>query len=209
MHQKNIIYTGKNLDEAQKALVMVHGRGGSAEDILSLVPYLGVEDFAVLAPRATGNSWYPYSFLVHPSQNEPWLSSALDLLKEIVLDIEDHGITKNHIYFTGFSQGACLSLEFVGRNATRYGGLVAFSGGLIGDNVVAENYNGDFDQMPVFIGSSDPDPHIPVERVTSSAEILKKMNAAVNVKIYQGMGHTISKEEIDEAKMLVFERGSS
>ncbi|HEX6430237.1 MAG TPA: dienelactone hydrolase family protein [Niastella sp.] len=204
MHTKQIIRTGKQTGEATKALILLHGRGGSAEDILSLANYLPVNDFALFAPQATNNTWYPYSFLVEPKENEPWLSGALAVLKEVVADVQATGITTDNIYFLGFSQGACLTLEFVTRNATRYGGVVAFTGGLIGDKIYEQNYSGDFAGTPVFIGTSDPDPHIPVERVHASAEILNSMHAQVTKKIYKNMGHTISQEEINEVKTLIF-----
>src|SRR5215210_2807191 len=154
MHKKNIITAGKELTPTSKVLIMLHGRGGSAEDILSLASHLDVKDFALLAPQATNNTWYPYSFMAPPAQNEPWLSSALGLLKGIVNEILSNGISTENIYFLGFSQGACLTLEFVTRNATHYGGVVAFTGGLIGDKIYNENYTGDFQNTPVFLGSS-------------------------------------------------------
>lgn len=205
MHKKEYITVGKDLKTASKVLIMVHGRGGSAEDILSLADHLNVNDFALLAPQATNNTWYPYSFLVPPPQNEPWLSSALDLLKDIVHDLEVKGVTKDNIYFLGFSQGACLTLEFVTRNAAKYGGVVAFTGGLIGDKINTTNYSGIFSGTPIFMGTSDPDPHVPVERVNESASILEVMNAAVTKKIYKGMGHTINQDEIAEANRLIFQ----
>jgi phospholipase/carboxylesterase len=204
MHQKKIITAGKKLGEAGKVLIMVHGRGANAEDILSLAEYLDVKDYALIAPQATNNTWYPYSFLAPPSENEPWLSSALLLIKEIVSDIENEGVSKNNIYLLGFSQGACLTLEFVCRNAANYGGIVVFTGGLIGDKVYIENYKGNFAASPVFIGTSDPDPHVPVERVYETTRILKGMNASVTEKIYKNMGHTINKDEIDQANKFVF-----
>ena len=203
-HAKNIVVAGKNLKDADKVLVMLHGRGASAEDILSLAAHLQVKDFALLAPQATGNSWYPYSFLAPPAQNEPWLSSALTLIKEIVADIIAAGIATENIYFLGFSQGACLTLEFVTRNAAKYGGVAAFTGGLIGDKIYAENYIGDFSATPFFIASSDPDPHIPVERVHVSAEIIEKMNARTTKIIYKNMGHTVNRDEINQVNNLIF-----
>lgn len=196
MHKKNIVTAGLDIENAKRVLIMIHGRGGSAEDILSLSQHLEVSDYALLAPQATQHSWYPYSFLAVPAQNEPYLSSALALLKEIVEDIEAKGIAKEHIYFLGFSQGACLTLEFVTRNATRYGGVVAFTGGLIGDKIYPENYKGDFAGTPIFIGTSNPDPHVPVERVYATSNILRDKNASVTEKVYPGMGHTINQDEI-------------
>jgi phospholipase/carboxylesterase len=206
IHSKNIVAAGKKLIEAKKVLIMIHGRGGSAEDILSLASHLHVNDFALLAPQAANHSWYPYSFMAPISQNEPWLSSALSLLKVMVNDVIAQGIAEDNIYFTGFSQGACLTLEFVARNATKFGGAVAFTGGLIGDKINPENYKGDFKNTPIFIGSSNPDPHVPVERVHATTNILKAMNAIVTEKIYENMGHTIISDEIDLANKLVFNR---
>ncbi len=204
MHTKNIITAGQDLHKAQKALFLVHGRGGHANDILFLADELAVNDFALLAPQATGNTWYPYSFMAPQSQNEPYLFSALNTLKSLVADINEAGISNENIYFLGFSQGACLTLEYVARNAARYGGVVAFTGGLIGDKINRSNYAGDFGGTPIFIGTSDPDPHVPVERVYATTNILKEMNAAVTEKVYAGMGHTINQDEIDQANNLIF-----
>lgn len=203
MHQKKYVLAGKKMDEASKVLVMVHGRGATAEDILGLASHLHVDDFALLAPQATNYTWYPYSFLMAPAQNEPWLSSALQVLEEIVNDLLAKDIRKENIYFLGFSQGACLTLEFTARHAAKYGGVIAFTGGLIGDKVYSENYKGDFNGTPVFIGTSDPDPHVPVERVNASADILQGMNAQVTKKIYKNMGHTINEEEIQLANKIL------
>lgn len=204
MHTKNIISKGKELNKDSKVLIMIHGRGGSAEDILSLASYLDVKDFSLIAPQATNNTWYPYSFLAPPAQNEPWLSSALNILKELVNEIMSKEIPMENIYFLGFSQGACLTLEFVTRNANKYGGVAAFTGGLIGDRIYNENYKGDFQSTPIFLGTSDPDPHVPVERVYATTNILRDMNAAVTEKVYTNMGHTISQDEIDNANAIVF-----
>lgn len=204
MHQKNIKTGGRKIEEAKKALIMLHGRGAPAEDILGLASHLAVSDFALFAPQATNYTWYPYSFLVPPRQNEPWLSSALGLLSDLVSDINQAGIGSENIYFTGFSQGACLTLEFITRNARKWGGAAAFTGGLIGDRIYAENYQGDFDGMSIFIGSSDPDPHVPVARVKETTRILTGMNASVQEKIYPDLGHTISGNEITLANKWVF-----
>ena len=204
MHQKKIVYGGKKLSEVKKALIMIHGRGATAEDILGLAKELHVGEFALLAPQATNYAWYPYSFMAPVKQNEPWLTSALDFIGEVVEDIHDAGISHDQIYFVGFSQGACLTLEYVTRNAQRWGGVAAFTGGLIGDKIYIENYTGDFEGTPIFMGSSDPDPHVPVDRVQTSYEILKSMNAMVTKKIYLNMGHTISMDEIAAANAHVF-----
>jgi phospholipase/carboxylesterase len=204
MHQKNIISAGKEIAPANKVLIMLHGRGGSAEDILSLSSHLNVKNYALFAPQATNNTWYPYSFLAPPSQNEPWLSSALQLIRELVDELISKGVPIENIYFAGFSQGACLTLEFVTRNAERYGGVAAFTGGFIGDKIYSENYKGDFKNTPVFIGTSDPDPHIPVERIYATSNVLRNMNASVTEKIYANMGHTINQDEIDQVNQLIF-----
>jgi phospholipase/carboxylesterase len=203
-HKKNIVTAGAAIKEASKALIMIHGRGGTADNILSLSDHLQVKDFALLAPQATNNTWYPYSFMAPPVHNEPWLSSALLLLEEVLNDVTGQGIAAENTYFLGFSQGACLTLEFVTRNARRYGGIAAFTGGLIGDKIYPGNYKGDFARTPVFIGSSNPDPHVPVERVYATSNILKTMHAAVTEKIYNNMGHTINQDEIDLVNKLIF-----
>ena len=204
MHEKKIYTAGKELSPDSKVLILLHGRGGSAEDIVSLAGYLNVSEFTLIAPEATNNTWYPFSFMAPPSQNEPWLSSALELVNDIVNNLRDQGISSERIYFAGFSQGACLTLEYVTRNAAKYGGVVAFTGGLIGDKIYEENYKGDFKNTPVFIGTSNPDPHVPVERVHASTNILKGLNAQVVEKIYDNMGHTINQDEIDQANSLIF-----
>jgi phospholipase/carboxylesterase len=197
MHQKDVATKGRKLGDADKVLIMIHGRGANAEDILSLSAYLNVSEFTLLAPQATGNTWYPYSFLAPPDSNEPWLSSAIDLIGGIVDDVLRTGIEEKNLYFLGFSQGACLTIEYVTRNAARYGGVIAFTGGLIGDRIYEERYSGDFASTPVFAGTSDPDPHVPVERVHESVNLMKRMNADVTEKIYPNMGHTINSEEIE------------
>lgn len=203
MHKK-IVVEGGNRADAKKALVMLHGRGGSAQDILSLSSYLKVTDYHLYAPQATGNTWYPQSFLAAPGENEPWLTSALELIGAVVDDIGQTGIPGEAIYFLGFSQGACLALEYIARHAALYGGVVAFTGGLIGDRIYPERYRGDFRGMPVFIGTSDPDFHVPVERVHETADLLRKMGAEVTEKVYPHMGHTISHDEIVQANHLIF-----
>jgi phospholipase/carboxylesterase len=204
MHTKNIFSEGKSIEEAEKALIMLHGRGASAKDILSLSSYLKADDFALLAPQAVNNTWYPYSFLVPPQQNEPWLSSAIQLLEDLIIEVNDKGINSEKIILLGFSQGSCLTLEFVTRNAKKYGGVIAFTGGLIGDKIYQENYKGDFKETAIFIGTSDPDPHVPVERVQETSTILKRMNANLTLKIYKNMGHIISRDEINTVNDLFF-----
>lgn len=201
---ENTITAGTPLAEAKKALIMIHGRGAAAKDILSLSRHLNVDGFALAAPQAQGNSWYPLSFLAKPEDNEPHLSRALDTLTALVAEIEAQGIEKSNIYFLGFSQGACLVSEFTARNAAKYGGIVIFTGGLIGDQIYAENYGGNFNGTHVFMGTSNPDFHVPVARVNDTAALFKSMGANVTVKVYDNMPHTIVQDEIDMANQLIF-----
>jgi len=200
------ITDGVPLNDAKKALIMIHGRGASAHDILSISKHLNVNDFALVAPQAESRTWYPYSFLAPINENEPSFSKSLEAIHNVVVAIQQNGIEKENIYFLGFSQGACLALEFTARNAAKYGGIVAFTGGLIGDKVYENHYEGNFENTPVFIGTSDPDFHVPVERVNETEVLLKKMGANVTKKIYPNMGHTISQDEIDWVNELIFEK---
>ena len=204
MHTTNIITGGADLQHAGKALLMIHGRGGSAADIMSVAQYLNVSDYALLAPEATNNTWYPLSFLAPASANEPWLSSALNVIDQTVNKAVAAGIATTDIYFLGFSQGACLTLEYVTQNAQRYGGVVAFTGGLIGQTINQNNYKGNFDNTPVFIGTSNPDPHVPVDRVYMTSEMITEMGGNVTTRVYENMGHTINNDEISQANALIF-----
>lgn len=202
-HDHHIVTAGVPLAEAKRAFIFLHGRGASAEDILSLSDHFDTTDTALLAPQASNNSWYPYSFIVPVEQNQPALNSALEIVKSLVTAVINSGIPQTEIYFIGFSQGACLTLEYVTRNATQYGGVVAFTGGLIGKNIDMKHYKGDFKKTPMLITTGDPDPHVPVSRVEFSAGLIKKMNANVSIKIYPGRVHTISQKEIDLAKEFI------
>lgn len=204
MHQRKVFTTGKDVAKAEKALIMLHGRGASAFDILGLKSQLKVDDFAILAPQATNSAWYPYSFLEPVDKNQPWLNSALEWLKDIVENLQEEGIQAGNIYLLGFSQGACLSLEFAARNAFRFGGVVALTGGLIGETIDSSNYSGNFKQTPVYISTGNPDPHIPVERVHETVTILKSMNARVTVQVFDGKPHNVSPEEIEAANKMIF-----
>lgn len=197
MHKRNILAAGTPVDQAEKAMIFIHGRGGDARGILDIAGALNVEGFALLAPQATGNTWYPYSFLSPVEMNEPWLSSAISTVHELIDEVIAAGIKPENIYLLGFSQGACLSLESAARKAQRYGGLIALTGGLIGETINEANYSGNFNGTPVFIGSGDPDPHIPVSRVKESNRILTGLGAHVTEKIYPGIPHTIVQDEID------------
>ncbi|MCE7041459.1 alpha/beta hydrolase [Dyadobacter sp. CY312] len=196
-HTKSVTTAGADLNTAKKAIIMLHGRGAAPRDIISLQRYLNLEGVAILAPEATNNSWYPYSFTAPVSQNQPALDSALEIIDGIVNDIEAAGISSENIYFAGFSQGACLTLEYTARHAKKYAGIIALTGGLVGQELIEANYTGDFAGTPVFISTGDPDPHVPVSRVNESIAIFEKLNAKVTSAIYPGRPHTISGEEIE------------
>ena len=203
-HQSQPVYAaGKALADARGAMILLHGRGATAQSILSLAGELHHPDLAYLAPQAAGDTWYPYSFLMPLEQNEPYLSSALQRVAEVLAQVEAAGIPAERVIIGGFSQGACLSSEFVARNARRYGGLLVFSGGLIGPPGTLRNYAGTLADTPVFLGCSDVDFHIPKERVTESAEVLRKLGAQVTAKLYPGMEHTINEDELQQARQIV------
>jgi predicted esterase len=203
-HQGQPVHTaGKPLETAAAALILVHGRGATAVNILELAELLPHPNMAYLAPQAANNTWYPFSFLAPIANNEPHLSSALQLLGDLVTQVEAAGVPADRIVIGGFSQGACLASEFVARSARRYGGLLAFSGGVIGPPGTPRDYPGKLDGAPVFIGCSDVDPHIPLARVQETAELFTRMGAQVTQKIYPGMGHTIIQDEIDHALQIV------
>lgn len=206
MQINHMIQSG-NLERPMKALILIHGRGGSADDIIGLSEYLAVDDYLLIGPQADENTWYPHSFLAPQQDNQPFLDRSLQRIADAVALAKSKGVDETSVYFLGFSQGACLALEYTARNAQRYGGIVAFTGGLIGQSLSLENYNGDFDGTPIFIGSSDPDFHVPVERVQDSTVQLRKMGALVTERIYPEMGHRISKEEIILANTVVFNQG--
>lgn len=196
---------GRPLAEAKAALILIHGRGATAESILDLADYLPHPALAYLAPQATGYAWYPLSFLAPMERNEPYLSSALARVGAVVAQVEAAGIPPERIFLGGFSQGACLASEFAARHARRYGGLLLFSGGLIGPEGTPRDYHGSLGGTPVFLGCSDVDPHIPPARVRETADVLAKLGARVDNRIYPRMGHTINQDEIDAAAALLAE----
>lgn len=188
---------GEPVSRARAAMLMVHGRGASAEDILTLADQLAQPGFAYLAPQAAENTWYPNRFLVPLAENEPWLSSALAFVGDVLAEIINAGISHERIMLLGFSQGACLTLEFAARNARRYGGIVGFSGALIGPDDTRRDYAGSLAGTPVFLGCSDVDFHVPKERVDESAELLRRLGGEVTERLYANMDHTINQDEID------------
>ena len=198
-----VAQTGAAFDHAQSAMVLVHGRGDTASGILQLASLLPVHGMAYLAPQASGQTWYPNRFLAPIATNEPWLSSALDGLNDLLAGIEAAGVPAARTVLLGFSQGACLALEFAVRNPRRYGGLVGLSGGLIGPPGTVWPRAGSLDGTPVFLGCSDVDPHIPESRVQESAAVLREIGGDVRAVLYPGMDHTVSDEEIEEVRRLM------
>ena len=194
---------GQPVSEARLAVILVHGRGGSAEDILGLAQELHLQDVAYLAPQAAGRTWYPYSFLTPTAENEPDLSSALRVIAELAESLGQQGVGSDRIALVGFSQGACLALEFAARHARRYAAVVGLSGGLIGPPGTPRNYTGSFEGTPVFLGCSDVDSHIPLERVHETADVFRRMAASVDERIYPQMGHTINRDEIEAVRALL------
>jgi predicted esterase len=188
---------------ARLTAILVHGRGASAADIMTVAPAIGADDIAFLAPDAPGRTWYPHSFLVPMEQNEPFLTESLATLERLVEDLKREGVDGSRIALAGFSQGACLALEFAARHAAKYAAVVAFSGGLIGPPGTPREYPGHFDGTPIFIGCSDVDPHIPVERVRESTRVLTRMGARVDERIYPAMGHVIADDELRAAAALL------
>jgi len=203
-HQRQqVLHAGAPLAEARGAVVLLHGRGGSTEDILGLASALNQPQLAYLAPQAAGQSWYPMSFLAPREENEPWLSSALDKVGSVVASIEAAGIPRERIMIAGFSQGACLSTEFVASNPARYAGLIAFTGGLIGPVGMDLHHAGDLAGMPALFLSGDPDPHVPWQRVVDSAKELERMGAKVETVRYPGKPHNVSADEVKRARALL------
>ncbi len=196
------LYTaGKPIEEAQFAMILMHGRGASAASILKLAEELYHPDFAYLAPQAAGQEWYPLPFLAPLEQNEPALSAALDVVAALLDQVG--GIPAEKVILGGFSQGACLAVEFAARHAQRLGGLLVFSGGLIGPPGTPRDYTGSLAGTPVLIGCGDADPHIPQERVEETAAVLTGLGGMVEKQLYPGMGHMINADEIERARLIV------
>lgn len=198
-----VTLAGEEPARARGAVVLIHGRGASAEDILGLAGELDTAGLAIVAPQAPGGAWYPYGFMQPITRNEPWLSAALGTVGAIVAQLGEGGIGPERIVLLGFSQGACLVTEWAARNARRYGGVVALSGGLIGPDGTPRDYEGTLDGTPVFLGCSDVDFHIPKERVTESATVLGGLGAAVDLRLYPGMGHTVNEDELAAAQAIL------
>ena len=198
-----VLRAGSPAADARLVAIMIHGRGASAENILQLAREFHAADIAYLAPQAAGSTWYPYSFLSPIEQNEPGISSGLRVIERLIDDITRQGIQPERIVLMGFSQGACLSLEFAARHPRQYAAIVGFSGGVIGPPGTPRDYAGTFDRTPVFLGCSDVDPHIPLERVHETAAVFRRMGASVDERIYPGMGHTVANDELEAVDALL------
>ena len=200
-----VLVAGAPLATARAAIVLVHGRGGSAEDMLGLAGALGDvgNDVAFVAPQAAQHTWYPQRFMQPLSENEPWLSSALATLERVTTQVAESGVAPERTLLVGFSQGACLALEWTARHARRWGGVAALSGGLIGPDDTPRDYAGSLDGTPVFLGCSDRDPHIPEPRVRESGEVMARLGGEVDVRIYPGMAHTVNPDEIAVVRGMV------
>lgn len=198
-----VIAMGAPLDRARGAVIMVHGRNAEPRNILDLVPRLSRPDLAYLAPAAAGRAWYPMSFLAPREQNEPGISSGVSVLHGLVKELAAAGIPKERVVLLGFSQGACLSSQCAVEHAGRYGGLILFSGGLIGAPGTTWNFPGNFGGTPVFLGCSDVDSHVPAGRVRESAAVFERMGARVDLRLYPGMGHLVNDDEIEVARAIL------
>lgn len=197
-----VLAAGERLGQARAAMILMHGRGATAEDIMTVAAELIHPGFAYLAPQAAGSAWYPNPFTAPIESNEPHLSSALAVVETVLARVEET-IPAARVILLGFSQGACLTLEFAARHARRYGGVVGLSGGLIGPDGTPRDYPGEFAGTPVFLGCSDVDPHIRKDRVIEAADVFTRMGAQVTMRLYPGMGHTVNQDEIDAVREIV------
>ena len=203
-HQgERVAAAGAPLAEARGAVVMVHGRGASPESILALAQALDRPGIAYLAPAARGGTWYPNSFLAPIPSNEPGITSGMHAVADVLARVEGAGIPPERTVLLGFSQGACLALEFAARHARRYGGVAALSGGLIGPDGTPRDYDGSMNGTPVFLGCSDVDHHIPKERVEESARVMRGLGATVTMRLYPGMGHLVNEDEIAHVQAIL------
>jgi phospholipase/carboxylesterase len=198
-----VLTAGPAPERAAGVIVLVHGRGASAEGMLSLFEQLDVEGLAAVAPQAAGGTWYPQSFLAPIAANQPYLDSALRKIDTVVADLLARGVAGERIALLGFSQGACLTSEFVARHPRRYGAVMALTGGLIGPPGTPREYAGSLAGTPVFLGTSDPDPHVPFARVEETEAVLARMGARVELRRYPGMPHTINQDELDVCRALL------
>lgn len=198
-----ILHRGQLITKASKALILLHGRGGSARGIMDLADLFCDDHFYIAAPQAPNGSWYPHSFLEEEKLNEPSLTRSIENIKNLIETVA-HNISTEHIYLMGFSQGACLTLEVSARMARKYGGIIAFTGGLIGSTINENKYHGNFEGTKIFMSNSENDPHVPLARSEQSKAVMEKLRGDVTLKIYKGRAHTIAKEEITLVKKNFF-----
>jgi predicted esterase len=199
----DVLERGPSASEASAAVILIHGRGASAQSMLPLVDEFGVPGVHYVAPQASGHTWYPYSFLQPIENNQPGISSGLQRIHDLITRLEQDGTTMEKIMLLGFSQGGCLATEFAARHPARYGGVVGYSGGLIGPDINPGKYEGDMEETPVFLGCSTTDPHIPKERVDETEVVFKKLGANVTKKLYPGMPHTVNEDEIQIVRSMI------
>jgi phospholipase/carboxylesterase len=200
---EKIIFDSANADSAKSAMILIHGRGATAESILTITKEFTTNNYLYAAPQANGNTWYPFSFLSPIENNEPDLSAGLKVIDKLIKKLNDSHIPNNEIILLGFSQGACLTLEYAARNAKKYKGIIGLSGGLIGDKIDKGRYSGSLEKSNVFLGCSNIDPHIPEERVNQTAKVFEELGASVTERIYKNMGHTINEDEINFIKSIM------
>ena len=207
--QAQLYAAGASLDDAASAIIAIHGRGADAADIINLAGEVAPPGVVILAPNAVGQTWYPYRFIEPIERNEPYLTSALSLIDRLFARLEESDIPADRVALLGFSQGACLALEYAARNARRYGAVIGYSGGLIGPLGMSFDYPGSLDGTPVFLGCSDVDAHIPVSRVEETADVMGSLGAAVDLRIYPGMGHTVNQDEIQAVQNILAPLGTA
>lgn len=201
---ENTVYAGAELSTASRAIIFVHGRGDASDKMLLLAKQVANDaGTALIFPQATNNTWYPKSFLAPTDENQPWLDSAFANLGKVVAHIKSFPVTEENIFLFGFSQGACLAFDYACRNATKYGGIMVLSGGLIGPAINKSNYSGGFAGTEIFMGCSDTDFHIPLVRLHESEQVAVQMGALVNLRIYPGMGHMINEDELEQVKKMI------
>lgn len=198
-----LLTAGPASETAAATILLLHGRGAGAQDILSLYNELGVENVAAIVPQAANHTWYPQSFLALLQANQPYLDSALHRIDSLVADLLARGIPSQRIAILGFSQGACLTTEFVARHPRHYAAVMALTGGLIGPPGTPRNYPGSLADTPVFLGTSDPDPHVPFARVQETETVLTRMGAQVELRRYPGMPHTVNQDELEACRSLL------
>jgi phospholipase/carboxylesterase/glyoxalase family protein len=202
-HGQRIVHAGEDLQVARAAMILLHGRGATAEDIMTIASEVQHPGWAYLAPQAAGNAWYPNPFLAPLEQNQPWLDDAVGVVNRLLVRILAEGLPSERVALLGFSQGACLALEYAARHPRRYGALVGLSGGLIGPPGTSLDHEGSLAGTPAFLGCSDADPHIPKDRVVESGAALERQGAEVRVRLYPDLGHEVNEDELEQVRGMI------